>query len=115
MTVLGLNETLANIARKAAQIEEASHTGLAAAAGVVQEAWINNIIGDDLILTGHYRDSVKVHPDELGATVNTDAPYAGFLEFGTSRQAAHYPATRAADESHAAVLDEVHDHVAKTL
>jgi HK97 gp10 family phage protein len=115
VTVIGLPSLLASLAKRETEIVAASKEGLAAAAGVVQERWINNIVGDDLVLTGHYRDSVKVHPDEQGATVDTDAPYASFLEYGTSRQEAHYPATRAADESHAAVLDEVHDHVAKTL
>lgn len=112
--VHGLAGVLAGFAAAKTGIEAASEVGLAEAAGRVQVAWINNIIGDDLVLTGHYRDSVKVN-EEGPAAVTTDAPYARFLEFGTSRQAPHYPATRAADENHAAVLDAVQGHVREAL
>lgn len=114
--VRGLTETLAGLAKRDRDVLEATKLGLVHAAAVVQQAWIDNIIGDDLVLTGHYRDSIKVYPDGLQTIVRTDdTPYAGYLEFGTSRQAAHYPATRAADEHHDEVVSATGEEVRKAL
>jgi hypothetical protein len=115
VTVLGLNATLANLARKGAQIEGASKVGLVEGAERVREAWVANIVADDLVLTGHYRDSVHVETDGEIAAAVSDVAYGGILEYGDSRQVAHFPATRAAEEHHAEVLDAVGDKVGKAL
>jgi len=115
VTVLGLTELLANLERHREGISEASKSGLMEAADRIKDAWVNNIIADDLILTGHYRDSVRVTSDGEVVGVVSDVAYGGILEYGDSRQAAHYPATRAADEHHEEVLDAVHEHVGRAL
>jgi len=112
----GLTGVLESLAKHEEKVVGAGVAGVTLAAERVQEAWINNIIGDDLVLTGHYRDSIKVHPDGLEAIVRSDdTPYADILEFGDSRQAAHYPATRAADESHEEIINAVAETVGKVL
>jgi hypothetical protein len=115
VTVLGLPSLLASLTKREAEIEEASKVGLVEGAERVKEAWVANIVSDDLILTGHYRDSVHVETDGEIAAAVSDVAYGGILEYGDSRQVAHFPATRAAEEHHAEVLDAVGDKVGKAL
>jgi hypothetical protein len=115
VTVLGLPELLVNLSKAEVEIVEASKLGLLAAAEEVRKEWVANIEANDLILTGHYRDSVKVDTDGETIAVVSDVPYSGILEFGDSRQEAHFPATRAADENHDSVLGAVHEKVEKAL
>lgn len=105
IVVIGLPTVLAGFARKEAEIAAGMEDALEAGARVVRDAWVQGIETDDLILTGDYRDSIRVQRDEGEVAVTSDVPYAPFLEFGTSRQAAHPVAQRAADEHHDAVLD----------
>jgi hypothetical protein len=115
VTVKGLPELLVNLGKAETEIVEASRVGLLAAAEEVKKAWVDNIVADDLVLTGHYRDSVHVESDgEIVAAVS-DVYYGGILEYGDSRQEAHFPATRAAEENHETVLGAVHEKVEKTL
>ena len=115
--MIGLEALLANMARLGAQIEgPATAEGLMDAATAIKDAWVGDIEGDDLILTGHYRDSVTIHehgPDLV--SISSDVPYARFLEFGTSRQAAHYVATRSVDENHDAAVDAVRKRIEVVL
>jgi hypothetical protein len=115
VTVLGLPSLLASLTKRYTEIEAASKEGLMAGAEQVKEAWVANIVADDLVLTGHYRDSVHVETDGEVTAAVSDVAYGGVLEYGDSRQAAHFPATRAAEEHHADVLDAVHDKVSKAL
>jgi hypothetical protein len=115
VTVLGLPSLLASLTKRSTEITEASKAGLVEGAERVKEAWVANIVADDLVLTGHYRDSVHVETDGEIAAAVSDVAYGGILEYGDSRQVAHFPATRAAEEHHADVLDAVHDRVGKAL
>jgi hypothetical protein len=107
VTVLGLGEVLANLARVAAQIEVATPIALEHGAEVVRDAWVANIEADDLVLTGRYRDSVSVVEADGSVAVKTDVPYASILEEGDSRQAGHHVAQRAAEEHGDDVVDRV--------
>ena len=111
----GLSGVLESLAKHETSLVAAGAAGVAVAAEQVKNAWVTNIIQDDLVLTGHYRDSVHIVDEGLEANVVSEVPYARILEFGDSRQAAHYPATRAADESHEHVIDAVAETVGKTL
>jgi hypothetical protein len=115
VTVLGLPSLLASLTKRSTEITEASKVGLVEGAERVKEAWVANIVADDLVLTGHYRDSVHVETDGEIAAAVSDVAYGGILEYGDSRQVAHFPATRAAEEHHADVLDAVGDKVGKAL
>lgn len=110
--VVGLTPLLANLARKQAEITAATDGTLTAGAQVVRDAWVNNIELEPLVLTGAYRDSITVeHGTEGEVGVTSDVPYAGILEFGDSRQAAHPVAQRAADENHEAVIEAEASHL----
>ena len=76
MTVLGLPVVLANINRIAGQILDAEGDGLADAGERVRQAWVDNIESEGLVLTGHYRDSIRVEMDDGTAAVLTDVEYA---------------------------------------
>jgi phage gpG-like protein len=115
MTVLGLSETLANLARIAGELEAEEPLALEAGAEVVRDAWVHNIESDGLVLTGRYRDSVTVVGDGESAGVVTDVDYAGILEFGDSRQAAHFVAQRAADEHQDEVMQRVGDRLGQVM
>lgn len=115
MSVLGLAEVLGNLNRHAAELLAEQPHALAEGGEVVRAAWVANIEGEGLVDTGAYRDSVRVATDGEQAGVVTDIDYATILEFGDSRQAAHYPATRAADERHDEVLDAVADKLRGAL
>jgi HK97 gp10 family phage protein len=106
--VIGLEAVLANLARKGAEIEAVESEGLAQAAEEIKRAWVANIESEGLVLTGTYRDSVHVEvegPHE--AAVLSDVHYAGILEFGDSRQAAHPVAERAFDEHHGDAVESM--------
>jgi HK97 gp10 family phage protein len=105
--ISGLPELLANLARKGAEIEAASAEGLIVAGEEIRHAWVENIESEGLVLTGAYRDSVRVTADGDEAAVVSDVHYAGILEFGDSRQAAHPVAERAFDEHHDDATDAV--------
>jgi HK97 gp10 family phage protein len=105
--VIGLAELLANFARVELELDVAAHAGLDAAAQSVARAWVANIEADGLVLTGRYRDSITVDASGEEATVSTDVPYAGILEYGDSRQEAHPVAQRAFDEHQGEALDTV--------
>lgn len=104
--VIGLSALLAGFGRKETEITVGMDGALEAGAEVIRAAWVNNIEADGLVLTGAYRDSVRVERSGEGeVAVRSDVPYGPILEFGDSRQAAHPVAQRAADEHHDAVLD----------
>lgn len=105
--MIGLAALLANLNRIAAEIVAVEGEGLAEAAETIRAAWVSNIESEGLILTGHYRDSIRVEPDGHFTAVYTDVEYAGILEHGDSRQAAHPVAERAFDEHHDAALDTI--------
>ena len=111
----GLLGVVESLAKHEIKLEAAGAAGMAVAAEQVKNAWVTNIIEDELVLTGRYRDSVHIVDEGLEAHVVSEVPYAPILEFGDSRQAAHYPATRAADESHEHVIDAVAESVGKVL
>ncbi|CAK0763453.1 hypothetical protein CCP3SC1AL1_320014 [Gammaproteobacteria bacterium] len=59
------------------------------------------ILEQNIWRTGHFYESVTAFMDAatLDFGVRTDnCPYAGYIEFGTSRMAARYPFTIAADK-----------------
>lgn len=108
MTVLGLTGTLAGLARAVEDIMASEGEALEEGALVVRDAWVANIESDGLVLTGAYRDSIRAVRGDAGeAGVVSDVEYAGILEFGDSRQVAHFPATRASEEHAEDVLDRV--------
>jgi len=116
VTVLGLPLVLANLNRIAVEITEvAEPAGLAAGAERIRDAWVANIESEGLVLTGHYRDSVRVVSEESVTAVVTDVDYARFLEFGTSYIEAHPVAERAFDEHADAALDAIADNVRRVL
>jgi HK97 gp10 family phage protein len=99
--VIGLEAVLANLARKGAEIVAAEDEALVEAGEEIRRAWVENIESEGLVLTGAYRDSVRVEVEGAHeAAVLSDVHYAGILEFGDSRQAAHPVAERAFDEHH---------------
>jgi hypothetical protein len=116
VTVVNLPEVLAGLARAGVEIEAATPGALAQGAEIVRAAWVDNITGQNLILTGTYRDSVHVVPaDEGGYAVRTDVPYAGILEFGNSRQAGHFVASAAADENHEDVVNAAAERLREVI
>ncbi len=110
MTVIGLPLVLAGLSRAVEDIIASEDEAMLEGGIAVRDAWVDNIESDGLVLTGRYRDSIRVVPGDDGeAGVVSDVEYAGILEFGTSRQAANYPATRAAEEHDDEVLSAVEE------
>lgn len=99
-TVLGTDLVTAALARIGIEVDVALTQSLEEGAQVLRDAWVDNITGEGLVLTGNYRDSVHVVKDGEEVAVTTDVPYAAILEYGDSRQAAHPVAERAFDEHH---------------
>jgi len=111
----GLGGVLESLAKHETKLAAAGAAGVAVAAEHVRERWVTNIIDDGLVLTGRYRDSVRVVDDGLEAQVVSEVPYAPILEFGDSRQEGHFPATKAADESHEGITDAMAETIGRAL
>jgi hypothetical protein len=115
MTVVGLDELLAGFARAELEIVDGAHEGIADAADIIAAAWVANIEADGLVLTGAYRDSVTVDASAEEATVSSDVPYAGILEYGDSRQIGHAVAQRALDDNADSALNAVAEKLSTVL
>jgi hypothetical protein len=115
MNVVGLDGVLAGFERAELEIGVAADAGIAEGADIIAAAWVANIEADDLVLTGAYRDSI--HADASGdeATVSSDVPYAGILEYGDSRQIGHAVAQRALDDNGGRALDAVSEKLRAVL
>lgn len=75
------------------KLKDATDTAPQEAAETLAEDWRSHVP----VLTGAYRDSIKVEPQGRGVRVSAGVSYAVFSEFGTSRQPAK-PAYRPAVE-----------------
>lgn len=96
--VHGLEGLLKNLGRIELEADLAEPIALEHAGEKVRDAWVQGIESEGLVKTGRYRDSIQVDVQGSDGTVGTDVPYAGILEYGDSRQAAHPVAQRALDE-----------------
>jgi phage gpG-like protein len=115
VTVLGLPAVLANLNRIAGQIVDAEGDGLEDAGERIRRAWVDNIESEGLVLTGDYRDSIRVEMDDGNAVVYTDLDYPGVLEFGDSRIPSHPVAERAFDEHGESAIGLVGNAIARVI
>lgn len=98
--VHGLEDLLKGLGRVELEVDVAEPIMLEHAGEKIRDAWVQGIEAEGLVKTGRYRDSIQVDVHGADGTVGTDVPYAGILEYGDSRQAAHPVAQRALDERH---------------
>lgn len=103
--VHGLETLLKNFGKVEIASDLAEPVMLEHAGEKVRDAWVQGIESEGLVKTGRYRDSIQVDVQGGDGTVGTDVPYAGILEYGDSRQAAHPVAQRALDEQGHEAID----------
>lgn len=90
MRVLGVPQLLGRFAKTAIAAQAATKVGQAEVAQEVEEGAKQRVP----VVTGTLQDSIHAEADRVAV----DAPYASYVEFGTSRQAAEAYLRPAADE-----------------
>jgi HK97 gp10 family phage protein len=100
MTILGISQTKAALARVAAEMAVATPIAERASAGVVARAVAARAPRD----TGRLISSIRVDPDDSGANAVVDVDYARFNEYGTRYMPAQHFMADAADASTSGIV-----------